>query len=117
LTAFKKRHDDALRKVRVLQEQPQEIDFTHYRSVLKNRAVIDEIEQQVKSWKAKSYDVARQIKAIETFEAQAVKSAEDTKVVVDKELKELEKCLKNIEDARPFDQLTVVCTWSLSVSS
>lgn len=50
----------------------------------------------------------RQIKAIETFEAQALKNAEETKGRVDLELKDLEKTLKNIETARPFDELTVV---------
>lgn len=53
----------------------------------------------------------RQIKAIEAFEAQAVKSAEETKGKVDMELKDLEKTLKNIEEARPFEDLTVVRTW------
>ena len=52
--------------------------------------------------------MGRQIKAIEAFEAQAVKSAEETKGKVDLELKDLEKTLKNIEEARPFDELTVV---------
>ena len=52
----------------------------------------------------------RQIKAIEAFEAQAIKSAEETKAVVDKELSDLQKTLKNIEDARPFADLTVVRT-------
>jgi len=107
LSAFKKRHDDALRKVRALQEAPKEIDFSHYRSSLKNQAVVDEIEKQFKAWKPVTYDVGRQIKAIEAFEATAVKSAEDTKGVVDGELKDLERTLKNIEDARPFDQLSV----------
>ncbi len=51
----------------------------------------------------------RQIKAIEAFEAQAVKSAEETKGKVDAELQDLEKTLKNIESARPFEDLTVVC--------
>ena len=37
-----------------------------------------------------------------------MKSAEETKGKVDGELKELEKTLKNIEEARPFDDLTVV---------
>lgn len=50
----------------------------------------------------------RQIKAIEAFEAQAVKSAEETKGKVDAELKDLEATLKNIESARPFEDLTVV---------
>jgi hypothetical protein len=95
--------------VRTLKEQPQSVDFAQYRGLLKNTAVIDEIERQFKSWKPATYDVSRQIKAIEAFEAQAVKSAEETKAVVDQELKDLDKTLKNIEEARPFDQLTVVC--------
>jgi hypothetical protein len=38
-----------------------------------------------------------------------VKSAEETKGLVDKELVDLDKTLRNIEDARPFADLTVVC--------
>ena len=40
-----------------------------------------------------------------------MKSAEETKGKVDAELKDLEKTLKNIETARPFEDLTVVCIW------
>jgi hypothetical protein len=107
--AFKKRHDDALRKVRALSEMPQQIDFAHYRGTLKNRAVVDEVERQFKAWQPKTYDVSRQIKAIEAFEGQAVQSAEETKIAVDKELKDLELTLRNIEEARSFEDLTVVC--------
>ncbi|KAK3063670.1 ATP synthase d subunit, partial [Teratosphaeriaceae sp. CCFEE 6253] len=91
LASFKKRNDDARRKVQLLSEQPQKVDFAHYRSVLKNTAVIDDIEQQFGSFKPKTYDVARQLKAIDAFEAQAVKSAEETKGKVDAELQDLEK--------------------------
>ena len=91
-----------------LSELPQTVDFAAYRSQLKNTAVIDEIEKQFKAFKPATYDVSRQIKAIEAFEAQAVKGAEDTKAVVDQELKDLEKTLRNIEEARPFEDLTVV---------
>lgn len=51
-----------------------------------------------------------------------MKSAEETKSVVDKELADLEKTLANIQDARAFDELTVVrrdlgcvpgCRWML----
>lgn len=41
---------------------------------------------------------------------QAIKNAEETKNKVDLELKDLEATLKNIETARPFDELTVVRT-------
>jgi hypothetical protein len=76
---------------------------------LKNTAVVDDIEKQFKAFKPATYDVSRQIKAIEAFEVQAVKGAEETKSVVDQELKDLEKTLRNIEEARPFEDLTVVC--------
>jgi len=107
LQAFKKRNDDARRKVQILTEQPTSVDFAHYRSVLKNVIIVDEIEKQFKAFKPQTYDVGRQIKAIEAFEAQAVKSAEETKGVVDQEIKDLEKTLKNIEEARPFEDITV----------
>ncbi|KAJ5612295.1 hypothetical protein N7510_005489 [Penicillium lagena] len=107
LQAFKKRNDDARRKVQVLSEQPQTVDFAHYRSVLKNQAVIDEIENHFKNFKPATYDVARQLKAIDAFEAQAVQNAEQTKGKVEAELQNLQKTLENIETARPFEDLTV----------
>lgn len=115
LQAFKKRNEDARRRVAQLSEQPSKVDFAHYRSVLKNQAVVDEIEKHFNSFKPATYDVGRQIKAIEAFEAQALKNAEETKGRVDLELKDLEKTLKNIEEARPFDELTVVCVFEMTV--
>ncbi|KAI4184445.1 MAG: hypothetical protein L6R41_004733 [Letrouitia leprolyta] len=107
LQAFKKRNDDARRKLAALTQQPQTVDFSRYRSTLNNTAVVDEMEQHLKNFKPVTYDVGRQLKAIEAFEAQAVKSAEETKGRVDLEVRELEKTLKNIETARPFEDLTV----------
>ena len=108
LANFKKRNDDAKRKIQILSDAPQSIDFQHYRSILKNQSVIDEIENHFKTFKPATYDVSRQIKAIEAFETEAVKNAQETKGLVDKELQDLEKTLKNIEEARPFEDLTVV---------
>jgi F-type H+-transporting ATPase subunit d len=88
---------------------PQTVDFQHFRNTLKNTTVIDEIEQHFKQFKPATYDVNRQLKAIDSFEAQAVKSAEETKGRVDAELRDLDKTLENIETARPFEDLTVVC--------
>ena len=109
LQSFKKRNDDARRKVQQLSDAPQSIDFAYYRRTLKNQAVIDEIENHFKSFKPATYDVGRQLKSIEAFEVQAIKNAEETKGLVEAELRSLEKTLGNIETARPFDQLTVVC--------
>ncbi|KAL8704127.1 MAG: hypothetical protein Q9201_002711 [Fulgogasparrea decipioides] len=107
LQAFKKRNDDARRKLAALKQQPQSVDFSRYRSTLNNTAVVDEIEGHFKSFKPATYDVGRQIKAIEAFEAQGVKQAEETKARVDREVGDLEKTLRNIETARPFEDLTV----------
>lgn len=110
LQAFKARNDNAKRKVQQLSELPTTVDFGAYRSVLKNQAVIDEIEKRFTAFKPATYDVNRQLKAIDVFEAEAVKNAEATKEKVDLELRDLEKTLKNIEDARSFEELTVVRT-------
>jgi seryl-tRNA synthetase len=84
--------------------------------LLKNQDIINDIEKQLNGFQAKKYDVNKQIKAIEAFEAQAVKSAEETKSKVDAELQDLEKTLKNIETARPFEDLTVVCFGRINIS-
>ncbi|KAK4042482.1 hypothetical protein C8A01DRAFT_44496 [Parachaetomium inaequale] len=107
LQAFKKRNDDVRRKVQLLAEQPTTVDFAQYRAVLKNQAIVDEIEKRFNAFQPATYDVARQLKAIEAFEVEAVKNAEATKEKVDLELKDLDKTLRNIEEARPFEDLTV----------
>lgn len=93
----------------MLSELPTTVDFAHYRSVLKNQAIVDEIEKRFTSFKPATYDLNRQLKAIEAFEVEAIRNAEATKEKVDLELKDLDKTLKNIEEARPFEELTVVC--------
>lgn len=110
LQAFKSRNDNAKRSVQQLSELPTTVDFAQYRSTLKNQAVVDEIEKRFKAFKPATYDISRQLKAIETFEAEAVKNAQATKEKVDLELQDLTKTLQNIEQARPFEDLTVVCT-------
>lgn len=107
LTAFRKRNEDARRKVIALSEQPTEIDFAYYRSVLKNKAVVDEIEKSFKAFSPVKIDVSKTIAEIEQFEKEAIKNAEETKGRVETELQELSKTLANIEEARPFDELTV----------
>lgn len=112
LLAFKKRNDDARRKLNLLSTQPANVDFADYRSKLKNTAIIDEIEGHFKTFKPVKYNLDRQLKSIEAFEAQAVKSAEETKQGVDEEVRSLEHTLKNIDDTRPFGDLTVVSIWN-----
>ncbi|EPQ59517.1 mitochondrial ATP synthase [Gloeophyllum trabeum ATCC 11539] len=105
--AFRKRHADAQRVHAQYASQPTTVDIAHYRSILKNKAVVDEVEKQLKDFKPVTYDVSAQLKAIETFESKAIAKAKETEEKIDSELKELQSTLANIEEARPFEDLTV----------
>ncbi|ODV77497.1 mitochondrial ATP synthase [Suhomyces tanzawaensis NRRL Y-17324] len=107
LTAFKKRYDEAKKENLALKEQSTEVDFEHYRSVLKNTKVISEVEKAVASFSPATYDVSKSLKNIELFEEKAVENAKLTEKSVSEEITKLQATLKDIEGARPFDQLTV----------
>lgn len=107
LSAFKKRNDEARRQLFELQAQETSVDFEHYRSTLKNSSVVDKIEQSFKSYKPVTLNASKQLSTIEAFESQALLNAKETEQLVASELKALQETLKNIESARPFDQLTV----------
>lgn len=72
MQAFRKRHSEAQRVSNSLAGQPTTIDFSQYRAVLKNQAIVDDAEKILKEFKPVTYDVNNHIKAIETFEAKAV---------------------------------------------
>ncbi|GAB1519044.1 hypothetical protein RhiTH_002110 [Rhizoctonia solani] len=107
LQAFRKRHSEAQRVHSLYATQPTTVNIAHYRSVLKNQAVVDEAERILREFKPVSYDVNEHVKAIEAFEAKAVAKAEETSVKIDEELGNLQKTLANIEEARPFEDLMV----------
>ncbi|KAF6062966.1 hypothetical protein FOB64_005995 [Candida albicans] len=81
LTAFKKRHDEAKKEF---------IDLS-----------------TVSGFKPVTIDVSKNLKNIEIFESKAIENAKLTEKSVLEEISVLQKTLKEIESARPFDQLTV----------
>jgi len=107
LQAFRKRHSDAQLITGQLKAQPTTVDFAHYRTVLKNKAIVDEAEKILRDFKPVTYDASSHIKAIETFETMAIAKAKETEAQIDVELKDLQATLSNIQDARPFEDLTV----------
>lgn len=117
LQAFRKRHGEAQRIHAQYASQPTTVDLDHYRAILKNKAVVDDVAKALAEYKPVTYDVAAHIKAIETFEATAVAKAKETVEKVDVELKDLQATLANIEDARPFEDLTVCPPCSASVAN
>jgi len=108
LAAFKARSDEVRRKVQQLSELPTTVDFAKYRATLNNQTVVDEVERRFREHRPATYDVSRQLKAIDAFEVEALRSAETTKATVDVELKGLEKTLALMQNARPFEDMTVV---------
>ena len=80
LQAFRKRHGDAQRVHGQLAAQPSTVDLAYYRSVLKNKAIVDEAEKIIKDFKPVTYDVSGHLKAIEAFEVKAVSSVPPTHV-------------------------------------
>lgn len=107
LQTFRKRNADALAQNASLKSQPTTVDLAHYRSILRNQAVVEEAGKLLSSLKPVTYDVDAHVKAIEAFEVKAVAKAEETTVRINEELKELQDTLGNIEQARSFDELTV----------
>lgn len=127
----------------------QQVDFAHYKNIIKNQKIVSELEQSFKSFKPVDYDVAAQLKAIDAFQEKAVgllfllafselthggtpltsnayhstittllsltrgyisckqvTSAQQAAKKVDQELQALQSTLKDIESARPFEDLT-----------
>jgi ATP synthase D chain, mitochondrial (ATP5H) len=107
LTAFRKRNVDAHNKLNQLKASKTEVDFSYYRGLLKNTKVINEIEKAARSFKPVTYDVTGVLKGIESFEGEAVKSAQETKKKISEQLKDLEETVKNIEQARHPEELSV----------
>lgn len=107
LNSFKKRFDDAKKDNLTLTESPVKIDFAHYKTVLTNKQVVDDIQKKVESFKPVTYDVSKTLKTIEMFENKALENAKLTEKSVLDEINQLNTTLKDIENSRPFDQLTV----------
>ena len=74
---------------------------------MKNQKVIDEIEKASKEFKPATYDVSTILKGIEAFEAEAVNNAEQTEKKISEQLVDLEETIKNIDQARKPDELSV----------
>ncbi|TFL00650.1 ATP synthase d subunit [Pterulicium gracile] len=107
LQSFRKRHSEAQRLHSTSHSQATTIDFEHYRSILKNKAIVDEAQKTFTDFKPVTYDSGAHVKAIDAFETKAVEKAQETAAQIDVELKELQATLSNIEDARAFEDLTL----------
>lgn len=107
LNALRQRNGAARSRLEALKEADKPVDFAHYREILSNKKIVDEIEKKVATFKPSKFDVNAQVKIIEAFESKALQNAQETANVVQHELAKLHSTLKNIESARSFDDLTI----------
>lgn len=73
LQAFRKRNDEARRVVSALKEQKTDINFEHYRKILKNKSIVNEAENALRAFEPAKIDLTTQMRAVETIEAKAVR--------------------------------------------
>ena len=93
ISAFRKRNEDARKTLQSLKSQKTEVhqpqkgaimrttytdpadwqvDFSHYKSLLKNGDVVAQLEKAYTSYKPVDYDLSAQLKTIDAFEEKAV---------------------------------------------
>lgn len=94
-----------------------QIDFAHYKSVLKNQDVVAKLEAARRDFKPVDYDLGAQLKAIDAFHEKAVVDAKAAQGKIDVERKALDDALGDIEQARSVDDLTVRQTFSSRTTS
>jgi len=73
LNAFRRRHTDLTKTVQDLKEASSKIDFESYRKILKNKKVVADAEKAFNSFHPATYDLAEQLKVIESQQIKAVK--------------------------------------------
>ena len=107
LQAFRARHTNAANKNAAIKASIPALDISAYKAVLKDQRAIELAEKTLSGFKPVSYDVSKWNGVVEAFEGKAVAAAKETVAKISAEEASLQKTLSNIQDARPFEDLTV----------
>lgn len=107
LQAFRARNTSAANKNAALKSSTPEIDLSHYKSILKDQSAVQNAEKVLREFKAVDYDVSKWNGVVDAFEGKAVAAAKETLAKISKEEGSLKETLSNIQEARPFEDLTV----------
>jgi F-type H+-transporting ATPase subunit d len=107
LQAFRARHTSALNKNSALKSTVPEIDISHYKSILKDQSAVQNAEKVLREFKPVDYDLSKWNGVVDAFEGKAVAAAKETLAKISKEEGSLKETLSNIQEARPFEDLTV----------
>jgi F-type H+-transporting ATPase subunit d len=74
---------------------------------LKDQSAVQNAEKVLREFKAVDYDLSKWNGVVDAFEGKAVAAAKETLAKISKEEGSLKETLSNIQEARPFEDLTV----------
>ncbi|OLY83120.1 ATP synthase subunit d, mitochondrial [Smittium mucronatum] len=106
LMSLNKKYQDVDRELSALREQKLDIDFNHYRGILKNKQIVTEMESKLKNYKITSLDTAPALALLAEFEKNATASATEYASELTVKLSGLKETVDNINNARPVEDMT-----------
>jgi F-type H+-transporting ATPase subunit d len=74
---------------------------------LQNKQVLKNAQEALERFTPTKLDISQELNTLSKLRVQAVQDAQKTQEMLAKEMTELQLLLKDIEEARPIDQLTV----------
>jgi F-type H+-transporting ATPase subunit d len=74
---------------------------------LQNTKVLENAKASLQQFTPAKLDIQKELKELKKQKETAVQNANQTQLLIKQELQELEQLLKDIQTARPIDQLTV----------
>jgi F-type H+-transporting ATPase subunit d len=74
---------------------------------LKDQSAVQNAEKVLREFKPVDYDLSKWNGVVDAFEGKAVAAAKETLAKISKEESSLKETLSNIQEARPFEDLTV----------
>jgi F-type H+-transporting ATPase subunit d len=104
--SFRTRHAQLQKTLNELKDSSAEINFDAYK-VLKNQQVVEEAKRALSSQKILKFHSEKQLQEIEKARQAAVSLAKKTEQSIQAEMSELKVLQKDIEEARPIEELTV----------
>ncbi|PVU87799.1 hypothetical protein BB561_006168 [Smittium simulii] len=107
LSSFNKKYQELDRELASLREQKTDLAFEHYRDLLKNTKIVDEMQAKYSGYKLEKLDTQKYIATLADFEKTAVASATEYSSELQTKLTDLVQTVQNIDNTRSVTQLTV----------
>ncbi|KAL7424214.1 ATP synthase d subunit [Cryptotrichosporon argae] len=107
LQSFRARHTSAVNRNAAIKASIPALDLSAYKAILKDGSAVAAAERALAEFKPVDYDVSKWDGVVAAFEGKAVAAAKETVDKIKAEETSLKSTLSNIQEARPFEDLTV----------